>query len=117
MNTGAFQHGTHGTTSNNTRTRSSRLHQHKTTTKTALHFVGNRTFQQRNLKQILFGVFYTFGNRIGHFVGLTQAIPNHTVAVANNYDGRKTEATTTFYYFGNPVDGYYALFQVSLVYF
>ena len=117
MNACALQYGTHSTTGNNTRTRGSRLHQHETTTKPALHFVGNRTLQQGNLEQVLLSVFYTFSDRIGYFVGFAQAIPNHAVAVANYYDGRKAEATTTFYYFGYPIDGYNALFQISLVYF
>ena len=117
MDACAFQYGTHGTTSNNTRTRSSRFDQHKATTEATFHLVRDRTLEQRNLEQVLLGVFYTLGDRISYFVGFTKAVTNYAVTIANYYDGRKAEATTTFYHFGNPIDRYYALFEVSLVYF
>lgn len=113
FHTYAFQYGTHSTAGNYTGTVGSRLQEYGGGAVLGHDFVRNGAFVNRNFDQVLLGIVNSFGDGFGNLIGFTQAITHHTVFVSYYHDGRKTEVTTTFGYFGHAVDGYQTVLQLN----
>ncbi len=113
-NTYAFQHCTHSTAGNDSRTLGSRFNENFSTTITSQLLVRNCSLQNRDSYQILLGTFYTFGYSSGHFAGFTQAPTDNAIAITNDNNCRKGKRTTTFRNFSHTVDSNQAVFQIYI---
>ncbi len=64
----------------------------------------NTALSNSNFTHILTSLLDSFANGLGYLVGLSKAMPNLTIAVTNNANRTKTEATPTFYNFSGTID-------------
>ena len=104
FNACAFQHGTHGTASHNSRTFGSRKNQHIRTSELGSLLVGNRSFYNRNFYQIFLRSFHALRYCGGYFTGFAKTAPDHTLSITDNNDCGKGESTTTLGYLNYAID-------------
>ena len=105
LNTGALEHGTHSTTGLNTGTGSSGFHEDLGAAETGHLLVRDGGVDNRNLYEVLLGIFHALGDSCSDFVGLAETVAYDTVLVAYYDDGGKAEVTTTLGDLGHTVDG------------
>src|ERR1700753_756206 len=99
----AFQHSTHGTTGDHTRTMSSRLDEHLRSAFLGQLIVGDRTMHHRNLDQILLRIFDTLGNGFLDFLSLAQTMTDNTALIADYNQCREAECPAAFCCFNNTI--------------
>ena len=111
---------TNRATSDNASTRSSRLQEHLTSAIDAEDLVRKRLFRRkRNSEHILLRIVDALADRDRHFLGLAHANTNATVAIADDDQCSKSEATTALDYLGYTIDidnTFFELRNVCLVF-
>ncbi len=112
--TGAFQHGAHRTSGNNTRTMSSGSEQYLRRTFLGQLIVRDRTVHDRNLDQVLLCVFDPFRDRFLDFLSLTQTMTDYTAFIADYHQGREAESPSAFRCFHNAIDSNHLLLQLQV---
>ena len=109
-----LKYGTHSTTSLHTGTGASWLHDDAGAAKLSDHLVGDSTLVDGDLDQVLLSHLGTLGNSCGDLIGLTQAVTDNAIAVANNDDSGEGECATTLGNLGGAVDGHETLLKFSV---
>src|SRR6185295_9121159 len=94
--TSTFQNSTHRTSGYYTGTMSSRFDQYFGSAFFSPLVMRNSTMHYRNLDQVLFRIFNSFGNSFLHFFCFSQTMSYNSITITNNYQCRETECTTTF---------------------
>src|SRR5690606_136073 len=112
--TRTLQYRAHSATGDYAGTRRRRLQQHMTAAELADRFMGDRATDDRHLHQMLLCIIDAFGDRVGHFVGLAQAITDYTVTITHHHDGGKAETAATLYHLRATLDGDNPFLQVDL---
>ncbi|EGJ76821.1 putative 30S ribosomal protein S5 [Streptomyces sp. Tu6071] len=100
----ALQHGTHGTTGDNTGTRRRRLQEHDAGGLLALDRVRDGALDTGDLEEVLLGLLHTLGDGGRHLLGLAVADTDGAVRVAHHDQRGEAEAATTLDYLGDTVD-------------
>src|SRR5437867_1387860 len=74
---------------------------------------GDRRILQRHEDQVLLGVLHRLADRLGHLVGLAEADPDVSAAVADDDERREREPADTLHDLGHAVDGHHAVVQLE----
>ena len=109
-----LEYGTHSTTSLHTGTGASGLHDDAGATVLGDHLVGDSTLVDGDLDEVLLSHLGTLGNGCGDLIGLTQAVTDNAIAVANDDDSGEGERATTLGNLGGAVDSYETLLEFGV---
>src|SRR5690554_5065412 len=105
---------TNRTTSNNTSTWNSRSEQYTRTLEFTKHLVRDGVLGQGNSNHVFLGLVDCLPNCFGDIIGLTGTISDLTVLITHYHESGEREPSSTFYYFGNPVESYQLLYKLAV---
>ena len=74
----------------------------------------DRTMHDGNVYQVLLRIFNTLGNCFLHFLGLTQAMSDHTILVADYDQCGETECPAAFCRFYHAIDRHHLFLQLQI---
>ena len=104
MDAGELQHGTRGTTGNNSGTFGGRTQHDPTCTEDTNDAVRNGTIFERDFNQIFLGIVDALANGFGNFGGLAETDTDFAFAVADDDERTEGETTTALDDFGDAVN-------------
>src|SRR5699024_883315 len=109
LDTSTLKNWTSSATSDNTGTRSCRLHHNDAGCVAALNWVGDGAANHWNAEEVLASLFCTLLDCSRYFLSLAVANANHALAVANDDQCGERHVASTLHGLGDAVDGYNAL--------
>ena len=109
-----LEHGAHSTTGLYTGTGSCRLHEYAGTAEFCLLLVRDSGVDDGNLDQILLCILHALSDSGSDLIGLSQAVTDDTVLVANDDDGCEAAVATALGYLGNPLDGDQSVLELKV---
>ena len=109
---GAFEHRTHRTSGNHTRTWRGWTNEYVRTC--VLHFLGvrNGSVHKWNVDHVLLAILDAFLNGGGHFTAFAETVSHLALLVTDDDDGTEAESPTTLGGLGHTVDANQAVLQI-----
>ena len=106
--------GAHSTTSLHTGTGAGGLHDDAAATKLGNYLMRDGSLVNGDLDQVFLSHLGTLADSGGNLIGLTQAVADNAIAVANDHDGGEGESATTLGNLGGAVDGDQTLLEFGV---
>lgn len=104
LNTSRFKDRSHRTAGNDSSTGGGGFQHDQTGAEFPLDLMGDARFGKRYALHILACLLQPLANGLGNLIGLAQSVPDFSIAVTDNANRTKTEATSTLYNFGGTIN-------------
>jgi hypothetical protein len=115
MGADQFDNSANRATGDNSSAVDSRFEQHMLTAEEAMHFMRDRSALERDVNQVLLGLFNGFGNGNRDFRGFPFADPHPSMAVADNDQRAKVKPLAALYYLRDAVNEDNFVFQAEFI--